>query len=259
LSGNNESIIEYPHYDIARKDNRKTILLLHGIGVNRKIWTPQMIALFHGYRLIVPDLLGHDRRSNKQFTFKKALHSLNAILDETSSDTVLLAGFSLGGYLASEFAAHCPEKTCGLVLIGASAIPKGLVCVPYHILAFLYRLIDSKWLERRDIRRWRARYGAEIAEPVIKSGFYHSVVPSLEKEIQGRDFLTGLTTYSKPVLIMNGEKDLLFRKDENLYHKSIPDSRLITIENAGHICNIEARESFNHHLLQFAGSLDWGE
>jgi len=259
LSDKKESIIEYPHYDIAGKDNRKTIVLLHGIGVNRKIWTPQMMAAYYGYRLIIPDLLGHGKRSDEPFTFKKALHSLNTILDETNSESVLLAGFSLGGYLVSEFAAHYPEKTCGLVLIGASALPKGLVSVPYHILAFLYRLIDTRWLERRDIRRWRARYGAEIAEPVIRSGFYHSVVPSLEKEIQGRDFLNGLKNYSKPVLIMNGEKDLLFRKDENLYQRSIPDSRVITVENAGHMCNIEARESFNQHLLKFAGSLDWGE
>ena len=77
MSAKKENLIEYSHYDIAGKDNPKTILLLHGIRVNRKIWTPQMTSLSHKYRLLVPDLLGHGNRSDKQFTFKKALHSLD--------------------------------------------------------------------------------------------------------------------------------------------------------------------------------------
>jgi len=35
-----EEITEYPHYDVSGSHHKKTILLLHGITVTRKMWIP---------------------------------------------------------------------------------------------------------------------------------------------------------------------------------------------------------------------------
>ena len=182
---------------------------------------------------------------------------IKTIIENNNSRNVLIVGFSLGGYLASEFASQYPDRTSGLVLVGSSTIPRGYVSLPYHLLAFLYRFVSHRWLAKRDARLWRSRYTAEIAEPVIKAGFYHSAVPSLEKEIGGRDFLTGLKTYAKPVLIVNGEKDRIFRKGERLYQDNIINSEVVTIKHAGHMCSLDVPEEFNRYLVEFADSLRW--
>ncbi|MFC2035997.1 alpha/beta fold hydrolase [Chloroflexota bacterium] len=250
-------IIEYPDYDISGNEHLKTMLLLHGTGVTRKIWIPQMTALSHTYRLLATDLLGHGNRSHEKFTFERAVAELNTMIKNNNCGKVLLVGFSLGGYLASEFAYQYPNRTSGLVLVGSSTIPKGYISIPYHLLAFIYRFVSYKWLAKRDARFWRSKYSAEIAEPIIKAGFYHSVVPSLEKAIGGRDFLIGLKSFTKPVLIMIGEKDRIFRKGERLYRDNIRNSKLVIIRGAGHMCNLDAPEEFNRRLVEFADSLIW--
>jgi len=254
---NQKQIIEYEHYDVSGSENTKTMLLLHGSGVNRKIWIPQMIALSHTYRILAPDMLGHASRRQEKFTFKTAVTELNSFIEQNNYGKLLVAGLSLGGYLASEFVCQYPDKTTGLVLIGSSATPRGYITIPYHLLAFFYRIIDYGWLVKYNASSWRSKYKPEVAEPVIEAGFYHAVVPQLESEIGGKDFLSKLKTYEKPVLIINGEKDHIFRRGERLYRKSIRNSRIVVIKNAGHMCNLDAPEEFNKHLREFADSLSW--
>ena len=216
-----------------------------------------MTGLSRAYRLLAPDLPGHGSRSQEQFTFRGAVPELKALIEENGRRKILVVGFSLGGYLASEFARHYPDKTTGLVLVGSSAIPRGYVAIPYHLLASLYRIVDHKWLAKREARIWRSKYGTEISEPVIEAGFYHAAIPELEKEIGGKDFLTGLKSYDKPILIMNGKRDRIFRMGEGLYRDTLKNSRVVVISRAGHMCNLDAPREFNRHLTEFADSLEW--
>ena len=252
-----KEIIEYPDFDISGSNKGRTILLLHGTGVTRKMWIPQMVTLSYRYRVIAPDLLGHGRKKNEVFTFEKAVEELKNLITDNKYGKVLVVGFSLGGYLASEFVSQYSDMTNGLVLVGSSATPKGFITLPYHLLALLYRFISYRWLARREARLWRIKYRPEIAEPVISAGFYHCVIPHLEKEIGGKTFLPFLKEYNKPVLIINGEKDHIFRNNERLYHDSIAYLKLVVIERTGHMCNVDKPDEFNKYLIEFADSLRW--
>jgi len=75
-----------------------------------------MIALYHTYRILAPDLPGHGSRSQEKFTFSKAVAELKNTIEENKYGKVLLVGFSLGGYLASEFACTYSNKTNGLLI-----------------------------------------------------------------------------------------------------------------------------------------------
>jgi pimeloyl-ACP methyl ester carboxylesterase len=251
------TIVEYPDFDMSSKQDGKTILLLHGSGINRKMWIPQMAGIGDRYCCMAPDLPGHGSRREVKFSFDTAVEYLKDILENNDCPEALVVGLSLGGYVASEFAGRYPNRTNGLVLVGASTVPVGYASVPYHLLAFFYRFVSPRWLTQHDTRQWRLKYRAEIAEPVISAGFYHDVVPTIENEMAGRDFLARLESYTKPVLIVNGERDHIFRKDETLYRNTIRDSKLVVIKNAGHMCNLDAPEEFNSNLLAFAESIRW--
>jgi len=44
--------------------------------------------------------------------------------------------------------------------------------------------------------------------------------------------------------------------DSEKMHRAIPDSRLVILENAGHLSNLERTEQFNDALLEFLSSTD---
>jgi len=201
-----------------------------------------MISLSSSYRLLAPDLPSHGSISHEKFTFEGAVAGLENFLEEKDCEKVLVVGFSLGGYLASEFARHYPDKVNGFVLVGSSTDPKRYVTIPYHLLTYLYRIVPHALLAKREAHLWRSRYGALVAEPVIKAGFYHRAVPDLEKEIGGKDFLSGLKSFEKPVLIINGEKDRIFRRGEQLARQKIKDLRVVVMKKVGHRCLLDAPE-----------------
>lgn len=236
-------------YDVAGQAHHPTIVLVHGLRVTRKLWVPQMAALSDRYRLIAPDLPGHGSRRRERFRLDVAVRMLDALIEEP----VLLVGLSLGGYVAAEFTARYPGKVGALVLAGCSAVPAEYSVIPYRLFALACSILNHEWLSWLDTRLWRAKYPPEIAGPVIEGGFYYDAVPDSVRAVRARDFLQGLRSYQRPVLILNGQRDYIFRKDEKLYNRTIPNARLFIIEKAGHLCNIDSPAKFNVLLREFAG------
>jgi pimeloyl-ACP methyl ester carboxylesterase len=250
-------IIECGDYDISGSEYQQTIILVHGTRVARKMWLPQLVGLGDVFRVVAPDLPGHGSLCDQSFTLTASVEQIRRVIDEIDAEKVLVVGISLGGYIVSEFACTYPEKTTGAVIAGASATPMGILTIPHRILGLLTRIVSTDWMIEHDMKKWREHYPPEIVEPIIEGGFYHDAVYDVINEIAGKDYLEKLVEYKKPVLILNGENDIAFGKDEELYHERIEGSKLVIIEGIGHVTNLEAPEEFNRHLRAFADSLAW--
>lgn len=102
----------------------RTVVLLHGGGVAGWMWEPVRAELGDEYRLIVPDLPGHDRSADEDYlSHEQTLTQLRAVLAERTTGPVAVAGFSLGAQLALELASADSELVSGIVSISALAIP----------------------------------------------------------------------------------------------------------------------------------------
>ena len=61
-----------------------------------------------------------------------------------------------------------------------------------------------------------------------------------------------LAKITVPALVMVGAEDAITPvADSEKMHAAIPGSRLVVIENAGHVSNLERTEQFNDALLSF--------
>ncbi|MBC8400104.1 MAG: hypothetical protein H8E14_01305 [Candidatus Marinimicrobia bacterium] len=65
------------------------------------------------------------------------------------------------------------------------------------------------------------------------------------------DFTKNMSKISVPTLIIHGEQDLQPRAIAELYNDLLPNSRLITFENASHFPFIETPELFVSKLSEF--------
>lgn len=98
-------------------------------------WTPYA-ELVPGAEVVAPDLPGHGDRLGEAFTTDAAVAAIGeAVEGAAPGQPVVLAGHSLGGYMATVYAASHPGRLTSLVLVGASADPGSAAALVYKAFA----------------------------------------------------------------------------------------------------------------------------
>src|SRR6185503_5727358 len=102
--------------EVAGRGN--PVLLVHGWGVDRRMWAHQAAAFRRYFTTIT-----YDRRGSGQSTAPAdhalELEDIDAILDELKLKTTGIVGMSHGGRVAMRYAITRPARVTGLVLQGA--------------------------------------------------------------------------------------------------------------------------------------------
>ena len=249
--------MENRHYDIHGADNPHSIILVHGLGVTRKWWHPQISTLSDEFRVIAMDLPGHGTMSEYPFKFEAALEHLNSVLDKEVSTSALLVGISLGGYLAAAYADRFRGRVAGLVLCGSSINMSGLQGLAFRMTGFMIKRKGPDWLREGTIKGYRKRVAATLIEPVIDAGIFLNTAADTFFQLSGRNFHRMLKNYPGPLLIVNGEEDEPNRGAEKSLLKYAPGARSVPIHAASHLTNLEQPEAFNNAVRTFAHGISW--
>ncbi len=96
------------------------LVLLHGVASNRTRWSEfaATTALRESWTLLAPDLRGNgDFVHRGRIGMAEWCADIAALLDAEGHSQAVLVGHCLGANLALNFAARCPKRTQGLVLI----------------------------------------------------------------------------------------------------------------------------------------------
>jgi pimeloyl-ACP methyl ester carboxylesterase len=97
------------------------VLAIHGITSNLMVWgsVVRQLAGDAELSIVAPDLRGRGESSNLGGPYGIAAHvdDMFAVLDHFGLEQALLAGHSMGAYVAARMAGDQPERTLGLVLV----------------------------------------------------------------------------------------------------------------------------------------------
>jgi len=95
-----------------------TILLLHALGCTAYLtWYPVLEELSKTHRVIAFDQRWHGRGiRSRRFRFDDCADDAIALLDVLGLQTVVVAGYSMGGVIAQLVAHRHPERVSGLIL-----------------------------------------------------------------------------------------------------------------------------------------------
>jgi pimeloyl-ACP methyl ester carboxylesterase len=242
--------------DVAGPEDARALVFLHGIGATRRQWSPQMRGLASSHRAIAADLPGHGDFSGTRFTLDTAIDHVERVIDEYAGGRAMVAGVSLGGYVAIAAAARTPKKVAGLVLTGCSGNPSGVLTAVPMSMALFSRAMGERWADCANRRRSR-RYGEELGREQLDAGHFFLGAQDALWQVRGRNFMRDLRTYPGPTLILNGERDAMFRLGEVYFLSAAQDARLQLVKGAGHMANLEQPERYDRALLAFARSIDW--
>ena len=228
------------------------ILFLHGIRLGRDIWAQHARLLVDKYHVITVDLPGHGSLASVPFSAPTIGHLLDNIIEQRCSSPPLIVGYSLGGYVAIDYASHRPERTRALVLSGCTVDFEGWRTWPYEISARLSELIPLQWYDLVTGHLLHLMLPKAWADLVVQIPFNRSVFVRSSDMARKVRFSQRLGRYRKPVLILNGEFDLIFRIDERRFLRRVPQARLRIVPSVDHTLPMRRVAEFTAIVKDFA-------
>lgn len=242
-------------YDIAGPATAPAIVFVHGTRLTRSSWTPQLEALRDSFRVVAMDLPGHGALADRPFSMAAASEALARVIESVAGGSAIVVGLSLGGYVGMDLAATRPDLVRGLVLSGATQEPVGLRSSPYLALAWVMDRLDGRALGSLNAWFFRTRYPPAIAEPIVAGGFFGAGGAGALRALIGERFAPRLAAYDGPVLILNGEFDVLFRMGAGAFARDARDVRRVRLGGATHLANLDRPEAFTMAVRRFAEEL----
>jgi len=231
----------------------------------RSMWAPQIELLSRRYRLIIPELSGHDNDLplSAAFTTPACLaHEVGHLLDALGIGQYAVAGLSVGGMWAAELALQRPDQVRSLILMdtylgaepeasrqryfGMLDMIEQLGCIPEAMAEQIVPLFFRPGIATDDPIRMMFRQRL-LSWP--RERLLNAVVP-LGRLIFGRpDRLGALKDLDRETtLILSGEQDLPRLLAEAEQIAELIGCRLQSIPDAGHISTLENPSFASVHL-----------
>lgn len=243
------------HYFVGGQG--KPLLLIHGLGARSEDWTPEMPAYTKGgFRVYAIDLLGYGRtdRPNIAYTIEQQADLIHGFLGAVHVEQADVIGWSMGGWVALEFALQHPESVRRLVAMDSAGLKFRTSLTPdvlepqtvpqlqrleallmphtYYIPAFFQRGL-LRAMERN--------------RPVV-----HRTMESILKE---DDLNSRLGQLRMPVLLVWGAHDDLMPPSVGLrMHERIPQSVLEEYAGCGHMAPAICADRIVPKVLDFLNS-----
>ena len=192
-------------------DERPVLILLHGAGLNARMWDPIIRKLDPHVRVVALDLPGHGVRRDEVFTLEAAQALVIQVAQSVAPAPVVLAGDSLGGYVAMASASGIlQEQLRGLVLAGCSAnfdpADRWRVWRQLTMARLTMAVTSEERLATLALNRFAV--APETQQKMRESGLRLWAVEEAFEALRPVDFKTLLSRIQQPVLIVNGDGDL---------------------------------------------------
>ncbi len=234
-----------------------TLLFVHGFPLNRVTWSKQVEAFKANYRVIAPDLrgLGESEATAGGITMTRFAEDLHALLKHLDSGPVILAGHSMGGYVALAFAKAYPQALRGLVLVGTKAgadTTEGATArratvekvradgISVVVDAMAPKMLSAGTTNTAMVAAVRGFMASSKSEGVI------GALLGMAERPDARAWLSEIRV---PTLVMAGTEDTIIPPSESeAMAKAIPGAQLQLIPKAGHLVAFEQADAFNQAL-----------
>jgi pimeloyl-ACP methyl ester carboxylesterase len=197
------------------------------------------------------DLPGHGSRLGEEFTSGVALGTIErAVAGGSRGQRVVLAGHSLGGYLAMLYAARHPSALHALVVIGASAEPVGPLAGVYRWFATLIPWVGPERMARGSNAVLR-RLGAPVEMLPGHEGY--AALPAAWQVVYDECRAELLADVECPIFLVNGQFDQM-RMHVARFAAAARDARIVTVPRASHLLPVTHAEQVAEVLREALSS-----
>ena len=235
---------------ILDKKTDVPIVFIHGVGLNHKIWEPQINVFENTF--LAYDILGHGKTplDKENLSFDDFSNQLINLIDELNIRRIHLVGFSIGSLIARNFASKYSDRLESLILL-CSIFRR--TEKQQQIVKDRFELAKkSKSLSKQALKRW---FTDEYLEK--NPNTYNKISSMLEKNNM-ENFLKIYELFvnhkddeqfekiKTKTLIMTGEGDIGSTPEMSInLSKVINNSNVKIISKGKHLCSIECADDVN--------------
>lgn len=250
----------------------RLVLLVHGFPLDRQMWSHQVATIVEqGHRAIAVDLRGYGESTlaphdgNDGVDMHRYADDLAELLLAMRIDEpVVLAGFSMGGYIAWEFARRHAKRLAALILCDTRAG------------ADSKEAADNRLKMAELVDKWGTRHVADMMIPklfapssqaeqskvvdavreVIESTPTAAIAAAQRGMARRQDFSERLEEFALPALLIAGEHDAISPPAEmrNVAER-LPNGQFVQISEAGHMAPVENPAAVSSAITQFLAEL----
>jgi len=230
------------------------IVLIHGTASSLHTWDAWTKELIKNYRVIRMDLPAFGitgPNKNADYSIKSYTDFLHQFLTKLKVDQFYLAGNSLGGNIAWNYAAEHPKKIARLILVDASGLPTNkpqpaiFKMAKTPVLSSLFLYITPKFFIKKNMQEV---YGdkTKITDSLITR--YHKMAlrvgnrqafidrAKIDFKLGAKANIEKLKSIQTPTLLLWGAKDSWIPLDNGKrMEKALPNSKLVVLQNSGHV------------------------
>lgn len=246
----------------------RSIVLIHGMGLDTRMWDNQFERLSKQFRVIRYDVRGYGLSTCPTTLSYTHQNDLKQLLDLLGIERTIIIGLSMGGDIAIKFSLEYPEAVDSLILAN-SGLEGYISQRTNNDLGTIYQEIERSVSENH-LDKARGLWlglphfsnilkNKEVSDMLYKMTdtytFWHFANdnPIIRSQVKAKDRLKEI---NKPCLIISGELDLIeFRDIAETLNNELAVCTHKIISNAGHLSNMEEPIVFNNIVIEFIRSL----
>lgn len=249
-------------YLLTGKENRETILFVHGLGADLTQFENQHKFLQNKYKILSLSLRGHGNTTSINdlteidFELYKLCQDIIELLNRLEIKKVHFVGNSMGGNIGYELLKSNQNRLLSFTTFGTTAeFHKSRFTVGLMKLA--YKVLSIKAIGKLSKAAGATEYSRnkifDMISQTPKSTIIN-IIPYLAKF----NYIKTIKKNKIPSLIIKGDKDKAINKDIGLTIKTFCEKnnfRLVEMKNTGHFANLDNPKGFNQILNSFICSL----
>ena len=265
------------HYLDWGNPDAPDMLLLHGFAQTCHSWDFVALAFCDRYHVVALDQRGHgdsDWSESGDYSPETQQEDIAAVVSEIGLSDFVLMGLSMGGRNSFTYAATHPGDVRALVVVDAG--PQNMRAGSQKIRSFVQQEdeLDSvedfvqRVLDYNPLRdpvqvrgsilhnlkqlpsgKWTWKYDKRFRQP---GGRRFQQDPEMTQRLWGY-----MESLACPTLVVRGaQSDIIALDTADGMHKRIPNGRMATVENAGHLVMGDNPSGFERAVTEFLGGIE---
>ena len=256
------------HYIIeGRSDDSLPIVFIHGTSASLHTWDTLSSLLKANKKIIRFDLPAFGLTGPNplnQYSFNFYNQFIDEFLLKLNVTKCIVAGNSLGGSIAWNYAIASPNKVKQLILLDASGYPKKdekgslgfkLAAIPVlnqalkHIspISLIRKSLEDAFYNKKLVSEYMVRQYHDL---LLREGNRSAILELFQHPM--KPDATKIKTITQPTLIIWGKEDqLISYTNAALFKQDIQDSRVLVLDKVGHIPMEEAPNQVAAAIIEF--------